>query len=120
MEPQGVHHVSINVRDSATSVRFYTEVLGLSVRNDRPDFPFGGAWLDVGSQQLHLIEAPVPEDHGQHFAIGVDDLDAVVHELRASGVEVPDPKPVGTGRQTFVHDPDGNTVELHQPAAVAG
>ena len=25
-----------------------------------PDFSFGGAWLDAGSQQVHLIEADVP------------------------------------------------------------
>jgi glyoxylase I family protein len=117
MHPRGVHHVSVNVRDSAVSVRFYTDVLGMTVRTDRPDFPFGGAWLDVGDQQVHLIEGEVPADHGQHFAIEVDDLDAVAGELRAAGVEVRDPKPVGTGRQTFVRDPDGNTVELHQPAA---
>jgi glyoxylase I family protein len=115
MQPRGVHHVSINVRDSDASVRFYTEILGLTLRSDRPDFPFGGAWLDLGPQQLHLIEGEVPNDHGQHFAIEVDDLDAVVAELRVVDVEVRDPNPVGTGRQTFVHDPDGNTVELHEP-----
>jgi glyoxylase I family protein len=111
--------VSINVRDSERSVRFYTEVLGLTPRSDRPDFAFGGAWLDLGSQQLHLIEGEVPEAHGQHFAIEVTDLDAVVTELRAIGVDVGDPRSVGTGRQTFVHDPDGNTVELHEPGAGA-
>ena len=41
----GVHHVSINVRDTAESVSFYTEVLGLIERNDRPEFSFDGAWL---------------------------------------------------------------------------
>ena len=27
-----------------------------------------------------------------------------------------DPKPVGTARQAFLHDPSGNLVELNEPA----
>ncbi|MEY2470503.1 MAG: Glyoxalase/Bleomycin resistance protein/Dioxygenase superfamily, partial [Actinomycetota bacterium] len=38
MESTGVHHVSINVDDVAAAVRFYTDVLGLTERDDRPDF----------------------------------------------------------------------------------
>ena len=110
-----MHHVSINVADVDEAVRFYTDVLGLAVRGDRPDFGFGGAWLDAGGQQVHLIESALPQDLGQHFALLVEDLDAVVAELRADGVEVSDPSPVGTSRQSFVHDPSGNLVELHQP-----
>jgi catechol 2,3-dioxygenase-like lactoylglutathione lyase family enzyme len=116
MRAAGVHHVSINVSDVPAALAFYTEVLGLTPRTDRPDFGFGGAWLDVGGQQVHLIEAPVPESKGQHFALRVDDLDATVAELRAKGVTVSDPKPVGPGRQAFLHDPAGNMVELNQPA----
>ncbi len=116
MEPLGVHHVSINVTDAAKAIEFYTDVLGLTARSDRPDFPFGGAWLDVGGQQVHLIEGDVPTKCGQHFAIRVTDLDATVAELRARGVDVRDPKGVGSGRQTFLFDPSGNMVELHQPA----
>ncbi|MCD9625683.1 VOC family protein [Rhabdothermincola salaria] len=114
MQPLGVHHVSINVSDPARSLVFYTGVLGARVRDDRPDFSIGGAWLDMGSTQVHLIEASVPPAQGQHFALLLDDLDAVVDELRAKGIEVDDPKVVGPDRQTFVHDPDGNAIELHQ------
>ena len=116
MEPLGVHHVSINVRDAAEGVAFYTEVLGLTLRDDRPDFRFGGAWLDIGSQQVHLIEAEVPVDCGQHVAIWVADIDAAVAELRHRGVEVSDPKPVASSRQCFLRDPSGNLIELHEPS----
>lgn len=108
--------MSINVHDTATAVEFYTRVLGLTLRGDRPDFGFDGAWLDLAGQQVHLLELAVPEDQGQHFAIHVADLDATVDELRARGIEVGDPKPVGTGRQAFLRDPSGNQVELHEPA----
>ena len=116
MQVLGVHHVSINVDDVAAAAAFYVERLGLSQRTDRPDFGFGGAWLDVGAQQVHLIEAPPPGDRGQHFALQVADLDATIEELRATGVDVSDASPVGTGRQAFLHDPSGNLIELHQPA----
>jgi glyoxylase I family protein len=118
MRATGLHHVSINVDDVEAARRFYVDVLGAVERSDRPDFGFGGAWLDVGRQQIHLIEAPVPEDNGQHLALLVDDLDATVTELRADGIEVSDASPVGTGRQAFTHDPSGNLVELHEPGGV--
>ncbi len=117
MRPDGLHHVSINVSDVDAARDFYTRVLGLTERADRPDFSFGGAWLDAGSQQVHLIEADVPPPFGQHFALAVADLDATVAELRGLGVAVTDPVPVGPGRQAFVDDPSGNRVELQQPPA---
>jgi catechol 2,3-dioxygenase-like lactoylglutathione lyase family enzyme len=117
MRPDGLHHVSINVGDVDAARDFYTRVLGLTERADRPDFSFGGAWLDAGGQQVHLIEGEVPPPVGQHFALAVTDLDAVVAELRTQGVAVTDPVPVGPGRQAFVTDPAGNRVELQQPPA---
>jgi glyoxylase I family protein len=114
MRPLAVHHVSINVRDVDQAERFYIDQLGLVRRADRPDFGFGGAWLDAGGQQVHLIEAEPPAAVGQHFALQVQDLDDVIAELRAQGVDVSEASPVGTGRQAFLSDPSGNGVELHE------
>ena len=114
MRPLAVHHVSINVPDVGAAIAFYTEVLGGTVRNDRPDFGFDGAWIDLGTSQLHLLGAAAPATLGQHFAIQVGDLVATVAELRGRGIDVNDPSPVGPGLQTFVADPAGNTVELYE------
>lgn len=114
MRPRAVHHVSINVDNVDTALDFYVGKLGLEVRRDRPDFGFGGAWLDAGGQQVHLIEAPPPPSQGQHFALLVDDLDSVIAELRAAELKVSDPVPVGSSRQAFLNDPAGNQIELHQ------
>jgi catechol 2,3-dioxygenase-like lactoylglutathione lyase family enzyme len=117
MRPLAVHHVSINVDDLDAAIGFYVDVLGLRLRDDRPDLAVDGAWLDAGGQQVHLIVAGVPAGEGQHFALQVDDLDAVVAELRDRRVAVSDPSPIGTSRQSFLNDPAGNLVELHQADA---
>ncbi len=115
--PTGVDHVAINVTDVPGGIAFYTEKMGLVQNFTRPDFGFAGAWLDTGNgQQIHLIEAAVPDNVGQHFALAFEDLGAAVDELRARGLQVSDPVKVGTtGRQqAFTADPWGNGIELHQ------
>lgn len=114
MEMLGIHHVALNVNDVDEGIRFYTEVLGGTVRDDRPELGIAGAWIDLGPHQIHLVEAPVPRNLGQHVAVQVGDLDLAVRELRSQGIDVADPSPAGTGRQTFVNDPAGNPVELHE------
>jgi glyoxylase I family protein len=109
-----VHHVSINVDDLEPAVDFYVDVLGLTRRDDRPILGVDGVWLDAGPQQVHLIKAPPPTARGQHFAVLVDDIDAAVADLRTRQVEVSDPAPVGQSRQSFLTDPAGNLVELHE------
>lgn len=113
-----IHHVSLNVTDTDRSLAFYRDVLGMS-QLPRPEFGFGGAWLDAGNgRQVHLIEAEVPANHGQHVSFRVDDVDAVVDALRGAGFTLGDAKPVGdTGiRQAFLRDPDGNLLEFTQLA----
>lgn len=116
MQLNGVHHVSINVTDAAESLRFHTEVLGMTMRDDRPDFGFDGAWLQAGDQQIHLLEvedfvAPI----GQHFALDVVDIDACIEELTAVGVRVSAPSTIdGIRRQAFFKDPTGNLIELNE------
>jgi glyoxylase I family protein len=114
VKAKAVHHVSINVADVDRAAAFYVDVLGLTRRTDRPELGVAGAWLDAGGQQVHLINGTPAPAVGQHFALLVDDLDAAVADLRARGLRVSDPSPVGTGRQSFVHDPDGNLIEIHQ------
>ena len=77
--PTGVDHVAINVTDVPGGITFYTETMGLVQNFTRPDFGFAGAWLDTANgQQVHLIEAAVPTNVGQHFALAFDDLGAAV------------------------------------------
>ena len=116
VKPVAVHHVSINVSDPDAAMRFYVDVLGLSARTDRPGIG-PGYWLDAGGQQVHLIKGETPPGRGQHFALQVDDLDATIDELRSRDVRISDASPIGSSRQAFLTDLDGNLIELHQISA---
>jgi catechol 2,3-dioxygenase-like lactoylglutathione lyase family enzyme len=115
MKPSGIHHVAICVQDADESVTFYRDVLGLAVL-PRPDFGFGGHWLDAGGQQVHLMQSDEPRPRSNHFAIRVDDLGAAVADIREHGVEVNTiDHMAGAGYQAFLQDPSGNVIELNQP-----
>lgn len=105
-------NITVGERDEAMA--FYCGLLGLTERSDRPDFPFPGAWLDVGAQQFHLVVGTPRAPDGDHVAILVDDLDAAVAEMAAAGVAVTSIRPAGSSRQAFVRDPWGNRIELHE------
>ncbi len=114
----GLHHVSLLVADTATSLRFYADLLGLDVCA-RPDLGFPGAWLSVGDQQIHLLELANPDpsagrpEHGgrdRHTAMMVIGLEQLRDRLNAAGVACSRSK---SGRQAlFCRDPDGNALEL--------
>ncbi len=116
-----IHHVSLVVKNTQLAVDFYHRVLGLEVCNDRPDLGFGGAWLQIGEQQIHLLEVENPDpvdgrpEHGgrdRHLAMSVDNLDEIESQLKSQGIVVSRSR---SGRAAlFCRDPDGNGVELIQ------
>ncbi|GJM38651.1 MAG: VOC family protein [Acidimicrobiales bacterium] len=114
MFTKGVHHVSINVDDVAACRDFYVDTLGFEPI-ERPDLGIGGVWLQMGPQELHLVELPLVEGFGPHFAIAVDDIDEARKVLLDRGVDVGEPSPIdGVCLQAFFHDPAGNQIELNQ------
>lgn len=58
-------------------------------------------------------------DHEWMLNLRVDDLDGLIASLKAAGIEVitkPEWDMPGVGRFARIHDPEGNPVELWQPA----
>jgi predicted enzyme related to lactoylglutathione lyase len=60
-----------------------------------------------------------PADHQWMLNLRVDDLDALCGKLREAGVDIttnPDWDMPGVGRFARIADPEGNPIELWQPA----
>ncbi len=116
--PVAMHHVSLLVADTGRALGFYRDLLGIPEAL-RPDLGFPGAWLQLGPQQIHLLELPNPDpvdgrpEHGgrdRHLALVVDDLEALVQRVEAAGISCTRSR---SGRAAaFCRDPDGNAVEL--------
>ncbi len=114
-----IHHVSLIVADTARSLAFYRDILGLEPVPERPDLAFPGVWLWVGEQQIHLLELPNPDpvegrpEHGgrdRHLAMRVGALDPLIARLLDAGIAYTLSR---SGRRAlFCRDPDGNAVEL--------
>ena len=56
---------------------------------------------------------PKPDPLGAHVAFDVEDFDETKRTLKEMGIEFLEaPSNMGAGRQLWIVDPDGNTVEL--------
>jgi glyoxylase I family protein len=119
MHIEAIHHVSLVVADTSRALRFYRDLLGLAVDEERPDLGYPGAWLRIGDQQIHLLEVPNPDpvsgrpEHGgrdRHTAFAVSDVEALAERLQSAGVIVSHSR---SGRPAFFcRDPDGNALEF--------
>ena len=111
----GIHHIAINVDNIEDAVDFYSRYFAfrqVAKPNDRV-----GAWLQANDgKQIHLRQATVPEDNGQHLALLVEDIKETYKLLTDAGITVTSPKPIGSSFQSFLHDPAGNRLEIHQSA----
>lgn len=119
----GIHHASLLVADTARSLGFYREVLGAKPDPARPDLGYPGAWLNVGAQQIHLLELPNPDPlegrpaHGgrdRHVALSVHSLGALQTALEQAGI--PYTLSRSGRRALFCRDPDGNALEFIEMA----
>lgn len=120
-------HASVRylVTDVQTAIDFYTGHLGFTL-----DSSAAPAFADVRRGPLRLLlsgpassgaratpeEANVPGRNRIHLVL--DDLDAEIDRLRAAGLAFRSEVVAGPGgRQILVADPDGNLIELFQPAS---
>jgi predicted enzyme related to lactoylglutathione lyase len=109
--------------DHAALAAWYQKHLGLPVE------PWGGALLkwtedraeDEGVTVWHVAERDTkwfaPSDAPFMINYRVDDLDGLLASLRADGIEIlKGPESDQNGKFAWIADPDGNKVELWEPA----
>lgn len=126
MSVRGIHGVRYQVKDVARAVAFYTGHLGFTLGHQQlPAF----ASVSIGDSQLLLSgpgasgSRPMPD--GQHQEPGgwnrvvlkVADLPGLIDKLRQAGLRFRNEMETGPGgKQVQIEDPDGNPIELFEPA----
>ena len=123
---QGVHGVRYQVKDVARSVAFYTTHLGFTLEHQQlPAF----ASVSLGDTQMLLSgpqasgSRPMPDGQSQQpggwnrVVLRVADLPAFIDALKKAGLHFRNDMETGPGgKQIQIEDPDGNPIELFQPA----
>ncbi len=122
----GLWGVRYQVKDVRRSVAFYTQTLGFSL--DQQNLPAFGQ-VSIGNLKLILSgpgasgSRPMPDGRQQEpggwnrVVLLVKDLPAQITALKNEGVHFRNQMEVGPGgKQIQVEDPDGNPIELFEPA----
>ena len=124
-----IDHLVLRCRDQARMFDFYTRVIGLV--EERRLEQIGLIQLRAGASLIDLVPASEPRSESglnvDHFCLGVEiaDLAEAVRYLRSHAVEVIGEPAIrygarGMGLSIYLHDPEGNVIELKQmPRAAA-
>ncbi len=118
----GLAHVCYTVSNLDASIDFYCSKLGMTeafpfLKEDGTRF---GVYIHAGGRNfIELFTGDLGDKADaqsyRHLCLEADDLEATVTELRARGVEVTDVVIGSDGTpQSWLEDPDGNRIELHQ------
>jgi len=124
---KGFHGVRYQVSDVARAVAFYTERLGFQLEVQRlPAF----ANVTLGALQILLSgpgasgSRPLPDGRRQEpggwnrVVLRVEDLPGFIAALTQAGLRFRNEMEEGPGgKQIQLEDPDGNPIELFEPAA---
>jgi glyoxylase I family protein len=122
----GLHGVRYQVKDVDRAVSFYTQQLGFTV--DRTHLPAFGQ-VSLGDFKLILSgpgasgSRPMPDGDEQQpggwnrVILEVEDLPKRIDALKKAGLRFRNEMEVGPGgKQIQLEDPDGNPIELFEPA----
>ena len=122
----GVHGVRYQVKDVARAVSFYTHHLGFTLEHEHlPEFAsvsLEGVDLLLsgpGASGSRPMPGGVSQEPGgwNRIVMRVTDLPSWIEALERDGVRFRNQMEVGPGgRQIQVEDPDGNPIELFEPA----
>lgn len=122
----GLWGVRYQVKDVSRSITFYTEQLGFKM--DQQNLPAFGQ-VSVGNLKLILSgpgasgSRPMPDGRQQEpggwnrVMLKVSDLHGRIEVLKKAGLHFRNEVETGPGgKQILLEDPDGNPIELFEPA----
>ena len=122
-----IHHICVHAKDIDESIAFYRGIFGFTLVGKESSDVDEYAMLKLGTSRLELIQ-PKPQkesDFGDcgsiaHIGLGVRDIDSVVKNLRAKGIqflseEIEDKDaPLGGLRAIQMHGPAGEHINLYE------
>jgi glyoxylase I family protein len=123
---KGVHGIRYQVKDVARAVAFYTEHLSFTL--EQQQLP---AFASVSLGDAHILlsgpgasgSRPLPNGQTQEpggwnrVVLRVSDLPNFIVALKSAGLRFRNQMETGPGgRQVQIEDPDGNPIELFEPA----
>jgi glyoxylase I family protein len=123
---KNVHGIRYQVKDIARAVAFYTQHLGFTLEHQQ--LP---AFASVSLGDVHMLlsgpgasgSRPMPNGQSQEpggwnrVVLRVSDLPACNAALKSAGLRFRNEMETGPGgRQIQIEDPDGNPIELFEPA----
>lgn len=111
MQIQGLY-AAMYVKDIASSVVFYTKVLGRAP-DDKP-FETLVQWRGFGNAGIQLFEDARLAGQGR-MTIVVPDMAQAQALLGAANIELTDLQSGGFGKVAQLRDPDGNIITLAEP-----
>lgn len=130
IKTKGVYHIGIPVNDVERAVKFYTEILGMTIaklnRDDMGDH-LNRADLRSGDSMVVLFQRPaaiekdaLKEDGATHqaFVVSNEDFELAVRKMADLGVKIHNVPTVDrpSGRGFYFFDPDGNLLQLYAPS----
>ena len=121
MEILRLDHIVLCVADVQRSIGFYSSLLGMQPREERP-----GKWsLHFGPNKISLQDAmSIPSiaretvpGSGNFCLLTLEPVERFANELQAKGIEIvagPGEREGATGKllSVYFRDPDGNLVEV--------
>ena len=116
---KGIGGFFFRAKDPDGLVKWYAENLGVAAV---PTEEGESAWSQEAGETAFMPFAHDTDHFGDASRMWminfrVRDLDAMAAQLRAAGVEVKvDPETYSYGRFARLHDPEGNPIELWEPA----
>ena len=117
----GISHLGVYTTDPAKAESFYVHDLG-AVKGPDPQNPAGTRYYFSATQFIEVLPLPgepASVNRLDHAAFNTSDADAMRRYLQAHGVEVPSSvtKASDGSKYLEIKDPEGNKVQLVQPAA---
>ena len=119
MNIKRIGNIILEVKDLENSIKFYHEILGMPIKNERRN------WVDLGQQSggvLSLHPASITtsnassKKNGILIGLTVGDLSSAMEELSSANVKIfRDIQERQAGKNAVILDPDGYLISLFEP-----